>query len=54
MGIDAFSGYDDSKADLVSHVDYFRFANTRVPAKVQRRYLAGKVGIAKLLPYLTK
>ena len=54
VGIDAFSGYADTKADLVSHVDYFRFANSGVPAKLKSRYLAGRIGIAKLLPYLTR
>jgi hypothetical protein len=54
VGIDAFSGDEDTKADLVSHVDYFHFAATSVPAKLKRRYLAGSIGVRKLLPYLAR
>jgi hypothetical protein len=54
VGIDAFSGDEDTKADLVSHVDFFRFASTGVPAKLKRRYLDSRVGTAKLMPYLTR
>jgi hypothetical protein len=54
VGIDAFSGFDDAKADLVSHVDWFHFARTSVPAKLEIRYLRGRVGLMKLLPYLKK
>ena len=52
--IDAFSGDEDTKADLVSHVDFFRFASTGVPAKLKRRYLDSRVGTARLMPYLTR
>ena len=54
VGIDAFSGDEDTKADLVSHVDYFRFSPTGVPPKLKRRYLDGRVGTAKLMPYLRR
>lgn len=54
VGIDAFTGDEDTKADLVSHVDYFRFAATAVPTKLRKGYLAGRVGIGKLLPYLVR
>ena len=54
VGVDAFSGFDDTKADLVSHVDYVRFAGTGVPTKLKRRYVAGRVGLQKLLPYLSR
>jgi hypothetical protein len=54
VGIDAFSGYDDTKADLVSHVDSIRFSTTAVPAKVRKAVLAGKKSERVLLPYLTR
>ena len=54
VGLDAFSGFDDTKADLVSHVDYIHFAPTGVPAKLKKRYLTGRVGVRKLLPYLMR
>jgi hypothetical protein len=54
VGIDAFSGDEDTKADLVSHVDYFRFAGTAVPPRLERGYVAGTVGIRRLLPYLER
>jgi hypothetical protein len=54
VGIDAFSGFDDTKADLVAHVDWFHFAATSVPAKLQTKYLRGRVGLKKLLPYLKR
>jgi hypothetical protein len=54
VGIDAFSGFDDDKADLVSRVDWFHFAGTAVPAKLKTRYLRGRVSLKKLLPYLKR
>jgi len=54
VGIDAFSGFEDTSADLVSHVDYVRFAPTGVPAKLRQRYLRGSVGVQRLLPYLVR
>ena len=54
VGIDAFSGFDDTKADLVSHVDLFHFQPTAVPAKLKTKYLRGKVRLRKLLPYLER
>jgi hypothetical protein len=54
VGIDAFSGFDDTKADLVAHVDWFHFAGTSVPAKLKAKYLRGRVGLRKLLPYLKR
>jgi hypothetical protein len=54
VGIDAFSGFEDTKADLVSHVDWFHFQATAVPAKLKAKYLHGKVRLRKLLPYLER
>ena len=54
VGIDAFSGFEDTKADLVSHVDWFHFEPTGVPAKLKTKYLRGKVRLRKLLPYLER
>ena len=54
VGLDAFSGFEDTKADLVSHVDYVHFAPTGVPAKLKKRYLTGRAALKKLLPYLTR
>ena len=54
VGIDAFSGFDDTNADLVAHVDWFHFAKTSVPAKLRVKYLRGGVGLKKLLPYLRR
>jgi hypothetical protein len=54
VGIDAFSGFDDTKADLVSHVDLFHFQPTAVPAKLKAKYVHGKVRLRKLLPYLER
>ena len=49
VGIDAFSGDEDTSADLVSHVDAFHVTPLRVPARVRR---SGK--LTTLLPYLTR
>jgi hypothetical protein len=54
VGIDAFSGFDDTKADLVSHVDWFHFAATGVPPKLKAKYLHGRARLKKLLPYLER
>ncbi|HUQ21582.1 MAG TPA: hypothetical protein VM049_01050 [Gaiellaceae bacterium] len=54
VGIDAFSGYDDTGADLVSHVDSLTFASTRVPGPLRRAVVAGKKPVRALLPYLTR
>jgi hypothetical protein len=54
VGIDAFSGFEDTKADLVSHVDWFHFAQTGVPAKLKAKYLHGRAPLKKLLPYLER
>ena len=54
VGVDAFSGYDDSKADLVSHVDYVNFASTGVPGPLRKAVLAGKRSERALLPYLKR
>lgn len=48
VGIDAFTGLDAPHGDLVSHVDWFRFAPTGVPPKSRN------APAAKLLPYLTR
>jgi hypothetical protein len=54
VGIDAFSGFEDTKADLVSHVDWFHFERTGVPTKLKAKYLRGRVRLRKLLPYLER
>jgi hypothetical protein len=54
VGVDAFSGYADTKADLVSHVDSIRFASTGVPGVLKKRVLAGKKSTSALLKYLTR
>jgi hypothetical protein len=48
VGIDAFSGDESPHADLISRVDWFRFAPTGVPAKLR----AAKD--ARLVPILAK
>jgi hypothetical protein len=54
VGIDAFSGYGDTKADLVSHVDWIHFASTGVPGPLRRAVLAGKRPPAALTRYLDR
>ena len=54
VGIDAFSGYEDTKADLVSHVDSIRFAPAAVPTRLRRAVLSGTKNERTLLPYLTR
>jgi hypothetical protein len=54
VGVDSFSGYEDTKADLVSHVDYVRFASTGVPSKLRKSVLAGTKSERVLLPYLKR
>jgi hypothetical protein len=53
-GIDAFSGYGDTKADLVSHVDWIHFAPTGVPAALRRAVLANKRPPSALTRFLTR
>jgi hypothetical protein len=53
VGVDAQSGYDSPRADLVSHVDYVRFAPTGVPEALTHGLYAG-APVRKLLPYLTR
>jgi hypothetical protein len=53
-GIDAFSGYGDTKADLVSHVDWIHFASTGVPGPVRRAVLFGKRPPGSLVHYLNR
>jgi hypothetical protein len=53
-GIDAFSGYGDTKADLVSHVDWIHFSSTGVPGLVRRAVLAGKRPATALMPFLRR
>ena len=48
VGLDAFTGFEAPRGDLVSHVDWFHFAPTGVPGRL--RSGAAK----KLLPYLTR
>jgi hypothetical protein len=48
VGIDAFSGFDAPRTDLIARVDWIHFAPTGVPA-AQRKAAAGK-----LLRYLTR
>ena len=54
VGLDAFSGFEDEGPDLTSHVDFVRFAPTKIPAKLKTSYLKGKAKRAALLPYLTR
>jgi hypothetical protein len=54
VGIDAFSGYEDTKADLVSHVDSIRFSPTGVPARLKKAVLAGTKPERSLLQYLIR
>jgi hypothetical protein len=53
-GIDAFSGYGDTKPDLVSHVDWIHFASTGVPGPVRRAVLLGKRPPAALVRYVNR
>jgi len=53
-GIDAFSGYGDTKPDLVSHVDWIRFAATGVPAPLRRAVLGGRRPPAALNRFLAR
>lgn len=48
VGIDAFSGDESPHADMVSRVDWFHFAPTRVPAKLRG------AKDAKLVPILAR
>jgi hypothetical protein len=48
VGIDGFSGDESPHADLVSRVDWYRFASTAVPAKLRG------ASDAKLVPYLAR
>jgi hypothetical protein len=54
VGVDSFSGYEDTKADLVSHVDYVKFASTGVPGTLRKSVLAGRKSERILLPYLKR
>lgn len=54
VGVDSFSGYEDTKADLVSHVDHIRFAATGVPGALRKAVLAGSKSEGALLPYLKR
>lgn len=54
VGVDAFSGYEDTKADLVSHVDHIRFAATGVPSKLRKAVLGGSKPESALLSYLKR
>jgi hypothetical protein len=54
VGIDSFSGDNDTKADLVSHVDSLLFASTGVPGPLKKQVLAGKKPASLLLRYLTR
>ena len=49
-----FSDYGDTKADLVSHVDWIHFAPTGVPGPLRRAVLAGKRPSTALIRSLTK
>jgi hypothetical protein len=58
VGIDALSGFDNRPprpvADLVSHVDAIRFAETGVPPDVRQQVADGHVALASLRRYLTR
>jgi hypothetical protein len=53
-GIDAFSGYGDTKADLVSHVDFVHFAPTGVPGPLRRAVLLNRRPPTVLTRFLTR
>jgi hypothetical protein len=53
-GIDAFSGYWDTKADLASHLDWIHVASTGVPGSLRRAVLAGRRPPAALVRYLNR
>ena len=53
-GIDAFSGYGDTKADLVSHVDWIHFSSTGVPGPLRRAVPPASGSPAALTPYLNR
>ena len=48
VGMDAFTGFEAPHGDLISHVDWFRFAPLAPPAKLRT------ATPAKLLPYLSR
>jgi hypothetical protein len=48
VGMDAFTGFEAPHGDLISHVDWFRFAPLAPPAKLRN------ATPAKLLPYLSR
>lgn len=48
VGMDAFTGFESPHGDLVSHVDWFRFAPTGVPTKLRN------ASSANLLRYLMR
>ena len=54
VGVDSFSGYEDTRADLVSHVDYVKFAATGVPGALRKAVLVGRKPERLLLPYLKR
>jgi hypothetical protein len=53
-GIDAQSGWQDTKADLVADVDFVHFAATGIPARVRARFVEGKTTPSAILRYVTR
>jgi hypothetical protein len=53
VGVDAQSGAQDVRADLVAHVDYVHFAAVDVPPRLRARVQRDKAKLKTLRPYLT-
>ena len=53
-GIDAQSGWQDTKADLVADVDFVHFAPTGIPLKARARFVSGKTAPPAVLRYVTR
>ena len=54
VGIDAFTGYGDTRPTSSSHVDWIHFSSTGVPGPLRRAVLAGKRPPAALVRYLNR
>jgi hypothetical protein len=54
VGVDAQTGTDDDRGDLVAHVDSVRFAPTGLPASLRARAVSGHVSAQRLLAYLAR
>ncbi len=54
MGVDAVVGFEDTQADLVSHVETVALVPTRVSATRRGTLRTGRECGRALLPYLTR